>query len=393
MIEVYICAAKRTPQGSFGGALKGFSAIDLGVEAVKAAISAAGISPKHVEEVFIGNVCSANLGQAPARQVALKSGIPNTSPCTTINKVCSSGMKSIFLGAQSIQLGINQVVVCGGMESMSNVPYYLPNHRWGSKYGNAQVVDGLSEDGLKDSFDQQAMGVYADAVSGEENISREDQDQYAIASYTKAKNAFDQGWFEDEIAPIQIPQRKGDPVIMTQDEEYTKVNFDKIPLLRPAFTKDGTATAANASTINDGAAALVLVSKDFLELHNLVPLAKIVGYSDAGLTPEKFTVAPIEAAKKTLNQQQLSFDAVDIFEVNEAFSMVPLVFAKKCNVSLEKINTRGGAVSIGHPLGASGARIVTTLIHAMQQQKLQTGLASICNGGGGASSLLLSTDF
>lgn len=393
MIEVYICAAKRTPQGSFGGALKGFSAVDLGVEAVKSAINAAGVLPEQVEEVFMGNVCSANLGQAPARQVALKSGIPNTAPCTTINKVCSSGMKAIFLGVQSIQLGINQVVVCGGMESMSNVPYYLPNHRWGSKYGNVEVVDGLSEDGLKDSFDQQAMGVYADAVSNEENISREDQDQYAIASYSKAKHAYDEGWLEDEIASIQIPQRKGAPITMTQDEEYSKVNFDKIPLLRPAFTKDGTATAANASTINDGASALVLVSKDFLKAHNLQPLAKVIGYADAGLAPEKFTVAPVEAAKQVLAQHPFSFDSVDVFEVNEAFSMVPLVFAKKCKVSLDKINTRGGAVSIGHPLGASGSRIVTTLVHAMHQQKLHTGLATICNGGGGASSLLLSTDF
>jgi len=393
MNEVYVCAAKRTPQGSFGGALKEFSAIDLGVEAVKAALESAKIAPEAVDEVFMGNVCSANLGQAPARQVALRSGISKTTPCTTINKVCASGMKAIFFGAQSIQLGINHVVVCGGMESMSNIPYYLPNHRWGSKYGDAKVVDGLAEDGLKDSFDQQAMGVYADAVAAEETISREAQDQYAIASYTKATSAFDQGWFEDEITPIHIPQRKGAPILMTRDEEYTKVNFDKIPSLRPAFTNDGTATAANASTINDGAAALVLVSKEFLELHKLTPLVKIVGYADAALPPEKFTVAPVESAKKIMKQHSLSFDDIDMFEVNEAFSMVPLVFAKKCQIPLDKINPRGGAVSLGHPLGASGARIVTTLIHTLRQEKLQKGLASICNGGGGASSLLLSMEY
>ena len=353
MNEVYICAAKRTPQGSFGGALKGFSAIDLGVEAVKAALESVGISPDSVDEVFMGNVCSANLGQAPARQVALQSGISKTTPCTTINKVCASGMKSIFFGVQSIQLGIHHVVVCGGMESMSNIPYYLPNQRWGSKYGDAKVVDGLSEDGLKDSFDQQAMGVYADTVAAEEAISREAQDQYAIASYTRAKIAFDQGWFEDEITPILIPQRKGDPICMTRDEEYTQVNFEKIPSLRPAFTKDGTATAANASTINDGAAALVLVSKEFLELHKLTPLVKVMGYADAALSPEKFTVAPVASAKKIIKQHALSFADIDVFEVNEAFSMVPLVFAKKCQISLDKINPRGGAVSIGHPLGTS----------------------------------------
>lgn len=387
--EVYVCAAKRTPLGSFGGMLKNLSAIDLGVVAVQAAIEASGISVAEIDEVFMGNVCAANLGQAPARQVALRSGISTSTPSSTVNKVCASGMKAIFFGAQSIQLGINDVVVCGGMESMSNVPYYLPNHRWGSKYGNTLLVDGLAQDGLTDAFDHRAMGVFADAIAAEKNITREDQDQYAISSYKKVKNAFDNGWFNDEVATVSIPQRKGDPVFMNYDEEYSKVNFEKIPSLRPAFTQTGTATAANASTINDGAAAVVLASSSYVIKNSLKPLAKIKDFSDAALAPEKFTLAPIQATKKVLAQQSIAADQIGCFEVNEAFSMVPLVFAKECKVSLKNINPRGGAVAMGHPLGASGARIVVTLTHTMHQQQLKFGLATICNGGGGASALLL----
>ncbi len=389
MEKVFIISAKRTPQGSFGGVLSPLTAVQLGTVAIEAAIETSGVSAAAVQEVFMGNVCQANLGQAPARQAALAAGIPDRVPATTVNKVCASGMKALMLGAQSIQLGINDVVVCGGMESMSNVPYYAPNQRWGSKYGDVSLVDGLAKDGLTDAFDQVAMGVFADAVSRQEGISREDQDDYAIQSYERAQRATESGAFSSEIAPVKVPQRKGDPLLVSEDEEYKKVNFEKIPKLRPAFGAAGTATAANASTINDGAAALVLAGESYVEKMGLEPLARLIDYTDAALAPQRFTLAPIEAAQKLMHQQRKKASEIDLFEVNEAFAMVPLAFVNACGISQDVINIHGGGVSLGHPIGVSGARIVTTLIHALYYKKHQTGLAAICNGGGGASALML----
>ena len=389
MEKVFIISAKRTPQGSFGGVLSPLTAVQLGTVAIEAAIETSGVSAAAVQEVFMGNVCQANLGQAPARQAALAAGIPDRVPATTVNKVCASGMKALMLGAQSIQLGINDVVVCGGMESMSNVPYYAPNLRWGSKYGDVTFVDGLAKDGLSDAFDQVAMGVFADSVSKQEGISREDQDDYAIQSYKRAQRATESGAFASEIAPVKAPQRIGDPLVVNEDEEYKKVNFEKIPKLRPAFGAAGTATAANASTINDGAAALVLAGESYVEKMGLQPLARLIDYSDAALAPQRFTLAPIEAAQKLMHQQRKKASEIDLFEVNEAFAMVPLAFVNACGISQDVINIHGGGVSLGHPIGVSGARIVTTLIHTLHHKKRQTGLAAICNGGGGASALML----
>ena len=389
MESVFVLSAKRTPQGSFGGALSSLTAVQLGTVAIEAALDASGIVSGDVQEVYMGNVCQANLGQAPARQAALAAGISDGVPATTVNKVCASGMKALMLGAQSIQLGINDVVVCGGMESMSNIPYYAPHQRWGSKYGDASLVDGLSKDGLTDAFDQVAMGALADAVSKQESISREDQDAYAIQSYERARLATESGAFDSEITPVHVPQRKGDDLVIRQDEEYKKVNFEKIPQLRPAFSPDGTATAANASTINDGAAALVLAGEGYVHKMGLQPLARLIDYSDAALAPEQFTLAPIKAAKKLMHQQAKTASQIELFEVNEAFSMVPLAFVNACGISQDVINIYGGGVSLGHPIGVSGARIVTTLIHALHQKNLHTGLAAICNGGGGGSALML----
>ncbi len=389
MKRVFICSAKRTPQGSFGGVLSSVSATTLGSTAIIAALEAARIEASSVQEVFMGNVCSANLGQAPARQAALGSGISETVPATTINKVCASGMKAIMLGAQTIQLGINEVVVTGGMESMSNIPFYAPKTRWGAKFGDVKLIDGLAKDGLTDAYDQVAMGSFADAVSELEGISREDQDHYAIESYRRSRNAFVSGRFDAELAAVSVPQRRGDALVVREDEEYSKVNVEKIPLLRAAFSKGGTATAANASTINDGASAVVLCSEAFVEKHGITPLAELLDYSDAALAPKFFTIAPVKAAKKIMERQHLKFSAIDIFEINEAFSMVPIAFAKKCGLSTENINVNGGAVSLGHPIGSSGSRIVASLIHQLCQQDLDIGLAAICNGGGGASALLL----
>lgn len=389
MEKVYILSAKRTPQGSFGGVLSPLTAVQLGKVAIDAALDVSGVESGDVQEVFMGNVCQANLGQAPARQAALAAGIPDGVPATTVNKVCASGMKAIMLGAQSIQLGINDVVVCGGMESMSNIPYYAPNQRWGSKYGDMTFVDGLAKDGLTDAFDQVAMGALADMVSKQEGISREDQDTYAIQSYTRAASAIKSGAFADEIVPVKIPQRKGDDLVVREDEEYKKVNFEKIPQLRPAFSSDGTATAANASTINDGAAALVLAGESYVQKMGLQPLASLIDYRDAALAPQRFTLAPIEAAQKLMRQQRKTAAQIDLFEVNEAFAMVPLAFVNACGISQEVVNVHGGGVSLGHPIGVSGARIVTTLIHALHHKKLHTGLAAICNGGGGASALMI----
>jgi len=389
MKEVFIVSALRTPMGSFGGSLSSLSAVELGVKSISAVIEATGIPAGDVDEVFMGNVCQANLGQAPARQTAIGAGLPNTVPCTTINKVCSSGMKSIMFGAQAIQLGQAELIVAGGMESMSNIPYYLPKLRWGSKYGHQQVVDGLQKDGLTDAYDEVAMGNCGDLTASKYNISREAQDEYAIRSYERAASATTQGSFADEIIPISIPQRKGDPITISEDEEYKKVRFDKIPSLRPAFNKDGTVTAANASTLNDGASALLLASSEAVNKYSLHPIAKIRSYADAAHEPMMFTTAPTKAAPKALQRAGLGFGDVDFYEVNEAFAVVPMAFAQECGVSYDQMNVNGGAVSLGHPLGCSGARIVTTLAHTLANRDAKIGCATLCNGGGGASALVI----
>ena len=373
MKSVYIVSAIRTPIGSFGGVLSSLSAIDLGAKAIQGAIEKSGIEASRVEEVFMGNVCQANLGQAPARQAALKAGIPNVVPCTTVNKVCSSGMKSIMFGAQNIMLGFSDIVVTGGMESMSNIPFYVPNARWGYKYGDGALIDGLSKDGLLDAYGKQAMGIYADATAEKYNISREAQDAFAIESYTKAANATSSGAFNDEIVSVNVPQRKKDDLIVSEDEEFKKVRFEKIPLLRPAFTKDGTVTAANASTINDGASALVLASEEAVKSMGLTPIARIISFADAAHEPEWFTTAPTLAAPKALERAGLTKNDVGLFEVNEAFAVVTMAFNQKLAIDPSKVNVHGGAVALGHPLGASGARIVTTLIHALKQNTEKIG--------------------
>lgn len=389
MKEVYIVSAVRTPLGSFGGVFAGLTAIELGSVAIKGALEKAGVPAAEVQEVFFGNVVSANLGQAPARQAALGAGLPLSVPCTTVNKVCASGMKSIMFGAQSIMLGYNDVVVVGGMESMSNIPYYVPNARWGYKYGDGALVDGLSKDGLTDAYDHQAMGVCADATAVKYGITREQQDAFAIRSYQRAAEATQQGWFGNEIVPVGVPQRKGDPLMVAEDEEYKRVDFSKIPGLRPAFTKDGTVTAANASTINDGAAALVLVSKEKAEELGLKPLARVVSFADAAHEPQWFTTAPVLAAPIALKRAGMTIADIDYFEVNEAFSVVSMAFAQEFNIADDRLNPFGGAVAIGHPLGASGARIVTTLNNVLSQKAGSVGMAAICNGGGGASAIII----
>ncbi|MAT53887.1 MAG: acetyl-CoA C-acyltransferase [Saprospirales bacterium] len=389
MQEVFIVAAVRTPIGSFGGKLSGISATKLGATAIKGALEKCGLSSDKVDEVFMGNVVSANLGQAPARQAARFAGVPDTVPCTTINKVCASGMKAITLGAQSIMLGHNDIVIAGGMENMSAIPYYVPNARWGYKYGNGELVDGLAKDGLVDAYDNCAMGVCADATASKYGISREEQDQFAIDSYKRAAEATEKGWFKNEIVPVEIPQRKGDPVVMDEDEEYKKVIFEKVPNLRPAFTKDGTVTAANASTINDGAAALVLVGEKKLKELGLKPLARIVSFADAEQEPQWFTTTPTVAAPKALERAGLKAEDIDFYEVNEAFAVVSLAFEKLMGIDHSKTNVFGGAVAIGHPLGCSGARIVVTLNNVLHTRNGRYGLAAICNGGGGASAMII----
>ena len=389
MNKVYIVSAVRTPLGSFGGVLSSLTATELGNYAMRGAMSAANVNSDQIEEVFMGNVCQANLGQAPARQSALAAGIPNSVPCTTVNKVCSSGMKSIMFGAQNIMLGYNEINVCGGMESMSNVPFYVPKARWGYKYGTASLVDGLERDGLADAYNGGAMGVFGDNTAKKYDITREEQDAYAISSYERAAQATADGKLKDEIIPITIPQRKGDPKIISEDEEFKKVKFEKIPQLRPAFSKDGTVTAANASTINDGASALVLASEKAVEKYGLKPIARILSFADAAQEPEWFTTAPTLAAPKALQRAGLTKDDVDYFEVNEAFSVVTLAFNKVLEIDRNKVNINGGAVSLGHPLGASGARIVTTLNHVLQNNNAKIGCATLCNGGGGASAIVI----
>lgn len=389
MNEVYIVSAVRTPIGSFGGVLSSVPATQLGAAAIKGALAKSGVEASQVDEVFMGNVCSANLGQAPARQAAIYAGIGYNVPCTTINKVCSSGMKSIMFAAQSIMLGHGDLIVAGGMENMSQVPFYLPNARFGYKYGNGALVDGLAHDGLTDVYNQQAMGVCADNTAKKYDISREEQDEFAINSYKRTAAATEGGAFREEIVPVEVPQRKGNPVSITEDEEFKKVMFEKIPSLRPAFTKDGTVTAANASTINDGASALILASKKKVEELGLTPVAKILSFADAAQEPEWFTTAPTLATPKALQRAGLSQDEVDYFEVNEAFSVVALAYNKVLGISQDKVNIHGGAVSLGHPLGTSGARIVTTLNGVLQEKKADIGLAAICNGGGGASAMVI----
>lgn len=389
MQNVYIVSAVRTPIGSFGGSLANVPATTLGASAVKGAIEKSGLSADAVEEIFMGHVVQANAGQAPARQVALHSGLKNSTPSTTINKVCASGMKSVMFGAQSIQLGQNQVVVAGGMENMSSIPFYLTKARYGYGYGNGEIVDGLVRDGLANVYDNQAMGCFADATATKFNISREEQDAFAIQSYKRTAAAWEAGAFADEVVGVEVKDRKGNISTIGHDEEYKNVIFDKIPSLRPVFTKEGTVTAANASTINDGAAALILVSEDFLKANQLKPLAKIVSYADGAHEPEWFTTAPAIAAEKALQRAGLTIGDIDYFEVNEAFAVVTLAFIKHFGLSQDKVNVNGGAVSLGHPLGCSGARIITTLTHVLQQKTGKYGMAAICNGGGGASAIII----
>ncbi|GAB4133724.1 MAG: acetyl-CoA C-acyltransferase [Raineya sp.] len=389
MKEVYVISAVRTPIGSFGGVLSPFSATQLGGFAIKGALEKAGLDPKEVQEVYMGNVVSANLGQAPATQAAILGGLGYNIPTTTINKVCASGTKAIMLAAESIMLGHNDVVIAGGMESMSNIPFYVPKARFGYKYGNGEFLDGLVRDGLEDVYQKKAMGVFADATAKKYDISRQQQDEFAIRSYELAAEHTKNGAFKNEIVGVSIPQKKGDPILLTEDEEYKNVIFDKIPTLKPAFTQDGTVTAANASKINDGATALVLMSKEKAEALGMKPIAKIISFADAQQEPEWFTTAPTKAAPIAAKRAGLSLNEIDLFEVNEAFAVVTLSFDKVLEVPLEKTNVMGGAVALGHPLGASGARIVTTLINALHQKDKKRGMVAICNGGGGASALIL----
>jgi len=389
MKEVYIVSAVRTPMGSFGGALSSFSAVQLGSFAIEGALKRAKVSPSKVQEVLMGNVVSAGLGQAPARQAALGAGIGNNVPCTTVNKVCSSGMKSIMMGAANIMIGQADIIVAGGMESMSNIPFYAPKMRWGNKFGNAQFIDGLVQDGLQDAYGKMPMGVCADATATKYNFTREQQDAFAIQSYERAAAATEDGSFADEIIPVSVPQRRGDAIIVAQDEEYKKVKFEKIPALRAAFTKDGTVTAANASTINDGASAVVLASAEAVKKYKLKPVAKILSFADAAHEPEWFTTAPPKAAKKAMKFAGIKKSDIDYYEVNEAFAAVTMAFNQEMKLKENKVNVFGGAVSLGHPLGASGARILTTLNNVLHQKDASIGLAAICNGGGGASSMII----
>lgn len=386
---VYIVSAVRTPIGSFGGSLKDFTATQLGGIAIKGALSKAGIDANQVNEVLMGCVIQANTGQAPARQAAKFAGLPDSVIATTVNKVCASGMKAIAQGVQSILLGDSDIVVAGGMESMSNVPFYSPNLRWGNKYGNVQMIDGLAKDGLTDVYHNYAMGNAAELCAKECNISREDQDAFAIESYKRSQAAWEKGWFNEEIVPVEIPNKKGDPILFSKDEEPYNVKFDKIAGLKPAFVKDGTVTAANASTMNDGAAAVVLMSKEKADALGIKPLAIVRSYADAEQAPEWFTTTPSLAVPKAVAKAGLQMSDIDFVELNEAFSVVGIVNAQKMNLSSDKVNVHGGAVSIGHPLGCSGARIIVTLINVLKQQRGKIGAAGICNGGGGASAMVV----
>lgn len=388
MKEVYIVSAVRTAMGSFGGTLAGVPATKLGAAAIKGAMDRINLDPKHVTEVYMGSVLQANLGQAPARQAAKFAGLPDSVHCTTVNKVCASGMKAIMLGAQSIMLGDNDVVIAGGMENMSQVPYYLENNRWGAKYGHGQVIDGLAKDGLTDVYGNFPMGNCAELCAKEKNITREQQDAFAIESYKRSAAAWSAGKFTDEIVPLIVKTKKGD-VEFKEDEEYKNVNFEKIPALKPVFVKDGTVTAANASTMNDGAAAIILMSKEKADALGIKPIAKIKSYADAEQAPEWFTTTPSIALPRAVEKAGLKMSDINYFELNEAFSVVGIVNTQMMKLDAGKVNVNGGAVSLGHPLGASGARIVCTLINVLKQNKAKYGAAAICNGGGGASAIVI----
>ncbi|MDA9339905.1 acetyl-CoA C-acyltransferase [Polaribacter sp.] len=388
MKEVVIVSVSRTPIGSFMGSLSSIPATKLGAIAIKGALTKINLSPEMVDEVFMGNVVSAGLGQAPARQAAIYAGLPDTVPCTTVNKVCASGMKSIMLAAQSIALGDAEVVVAGGMENMSAIPHYQ-HARNGHKFGPITMEDGMQKDGLVDAYDNIPMGVCADACATEYNFSREAQDNFAIQSYERSAQAWSAGKYADEIVPVEIPQRRGDAIIFSEDEEFKNVKMEKIASLRAAFTKDGTVTAANASTINDGGAALVLMSAEKAKELKITPLAKVRSYADAAHEPKWFTTAPAKALPKALAKANLSINDVDFFELNEAFSIVGLANMKLLNITHDKVNVNGGAVSLGHPLGVSGARIVIALTSILKQNNAKFGAAAICNGGGGASAMII----
>lgn len=389
MEEVYILAAVRTPLGSFGGSLSGISAVELGSRSIEGLLARTGMDPGEVQEVFMGNVLSANLGQAPARQAALGAGLPYEVPCTTVNKVCASGMKAVMLAAQSIMTGQQDLIVAGGMESMSNVPFYLPKARFGYKYGSAELVDGLEKDGLREIYYKFPMGNCAENTAREMGISREDQDEYAIQSYTRSAEAWRKGYFKEEVLPVQMEGKKGEVLTVDEDEEFKRVQFEKIPKLKPVFQQDGTVTAANASTMNDGAAALLLASKKKAPTLGLKPLAVIRGFADAAQDPVWFTTSPALAIPKALKNAGVSEDEVDYYEINEAFAAVAVANQRKLRIPNEKLNVFGGAVALGHPLGCSGARIIATLNSVLSVNGGKIGVAAICNGGGGASAMVI----
>jgi len=389
MKEVVIVSAVRTAMGSFLGSLSTIPATTLGATAIKGALDKINLDPSLVDEVYMGNVLQANEGQAPAKQAMIKAGIPNTVPATTINKVCASGMKAVMMATQAIRLGDADIVVAGGMENMSLVPFYSPNTRSGNKYGNTVLLDGIVTDGLQDAYSKEMMGTCGDATAAKYNITREQQDEFAINSYKKSAAAWENGKFDNEIIPVEIPQRKGDPIIFKEDEEYKNVSFDKVPGLRAVFSKDGTVTAANASTINDGASALILMSLEKATELGLKPLAKVTAYADAAHEPEWFTTAPAKAVEKVLAKANLAKDAIDFWEFNEAFSVVGIANTQILGLNPDKVNVNGGAVSLGHPLGNSGSRILVTLINILEQNNAKYGGAAICNGGGGASAMII----
>jgi len=389
MKEVVIVSAVRTPIGSFMGGLSTVPATKLGATAIKGALDKINLDPSLVQEVFMGNVLQAGLGQAPAKQAAIGAGLPNTIPCTTVNKVCASGMKAMMFAAQAIRSGDADIVVAGGMESMSQAPFYSMNMRNGNKFGNTNLLDAIFNDGLQDAYSKEAMGVSGDKTARKYEISRDEQDDFAIQSYKRSAKAWEEGKFKDEIVPVEVPQRRGEPIIVSEDEEYKNVRFDKISDLRPAFTKDGTVTAANASTLNDGASAVIMMSKEKAEQLGIKPLAKVISYADASHEPEWFTTAPAKAVPKALDKAGLKASEVDFWEFNEAFSVVGIVNTKLLELDPNKVNVNGGAVSLGHPLGNSGSRIMVTLINVLKQNGGKIGGAGICNGGGGASAMII----
>ena len=389
MKEVVIVSAVRTPIGSFMGGLSTVSATKLGATAIKGALDKINLDPSLIQEVFMGNVLQAGVGQAPAKQAAIGAGLPNTIPCTTVNKVCASGMKAMMFAAQAIRSGDADIVVAGGMESMSQAPFYSMNMRNGNKFGNTNLLDAIFNDGLQDAYSKEAMGVSGDKTARKYEISRDEQDDFAIQSYKRSAKAWEEGKFKDEIVPVEVPQRRGEPILVSEDEEYKNVRFDKISDLRPAFTKDGTVTAANASTLNDGASAVIMMSKEKAEELGIKPLAKVISYADASHEPEWFTTAPAKAVPKALDKAGLKASEIDFWEFNEAFSVVGIVNTKLLELDPNKVNVNGGAVSLGHPLGNSGSRIMVTLINVLKQNGGKIGGAGICNGGGGASAMII----